>query len=180
VRATAVNPELRFASAREMNDAIEKLLDGDRDSTRRAEIAAEHTANARAALALARRGGPGADGQHRRAVGELLQAMALEPQNVPMESFGWQTPAGLQNASCTQSACCEHEVMQALFCSVIILCMPPPAGASSSAGLANLIIANTLLEEEGFRSNIAGYASTFTIARHFIMPDDTAGSLHTC
>ncbi len=81
VRATAVNPELRFDTAREMNDAIEKLLDGDRDSTRRAEIAAEHTANARAALALARRGGPGADGQHRRAVGELLQAMALEPHN---------------------------------------------------------------------------------------------------
>src|ERR1700712_2276803 len=81
VRATALNPQQRYDSARQMNDDIERLLDGDRDSTRRAQIAAEHTANAKAALALARRGGNQADGQHRRAVGELLQAMALEPQN---------------------------------------------------------------------------------------------------
>ena len=80
-RATALNPEHRYDNARQMNDDIERLLDGDRDSTRRAQIAAEHTANAKAALALARRGGSQADGQHRRAVGELLQAMALEPNN---------------------------------------------------------------------------------------------------
>jgi len=80
-RAIALDPERRYATAREMNDDIERLLDGDRDSTRRAEIAAQHTANAKAALAVARRGGNQADGQHRRAVGELLQAMALEPNN---------------------------------------------------------------------------------------------------
>ncbi len=80
-RATAMQPEQRYASARQMNDDIERLLDGDRDTSRRAEIAAQHTANAKAALALARRGGTQADGQHRRAVGELLQAMALEPEN---------------------------------------------------------------------------------------------------
>ena len=40
VKATALNPEQRYATARELNDDIEKLLDGDRDSTRRAEIAA--------------------------------------------------------------------------------------------------------------------------------------------
>jgi serine/threonine-protein kinase len=80
-RATAMRPDQRYATARQMNDDIERLLDGDRDNTRRAEIAAQHTANAKAALALARRGGPQADGQHRRAVGELLQAMALEPDN---------------------------------------------------------------------------------------------------
>ena len=81
-RATALDPEQRYTSARELNDDIERLLDGDRDSTRRAEIAAEHTANAKVALALARRGGREADGQHRRAVGELLQALALEPNHV--------------------------------------------------------------------------------------------------
>jgi serine/threonine-protein kinase len=80
-RATALDPQQRYGTAREMNDDIERLLDGDRDSTRRAEIAAQHTANAKAALAVARRGGSQADGQHRRAVGELLQAMALEPDN---------------------------------------------------------------------------------------------------
>jgi eukaryotic-like serine/threonine-protein kinase len=80
-RATALDPDQRYTSARELNDDLERLLDGDRDSTRRAEIAAEHTANAKAALALARRGGRHADGQHRRAVGELLQALALEPNH---------------------------------------------------------------------------------------------------
>jgi tRNA A-37 threonylcarbamoyl transferase component Bud32 len=81
VKATALNPEQRYASARELNDDIEKLLDGDRDSSRRAQIAAQHRESAKAALVLARRGGPMADGQHRKAVGELLQAMALEPKN---------------------------------------------------------------------------------------------------
>ncbi len=81
LKATALNPEGRYVTARELNDDLEKLLDGDRDSTRRAEIAAEHTANAKAALALARRGGEAAEGQHRRAVGELLQALALEPDH---------------------------------------------------------------------------------------------------
>jgi tRNA A-37 threonylcarbamoyl transferase component Bud32 len=80
-RATAMQAEDRYTSARQMNDDIERLLDGERDNTRRAEIAAQHTANAKAALALGRRGGTQADGQHRRAVGELLQAMALEPDN---------------------------------------------------------------------------------------------------
>jgi serine/threonine-protein kinase len=80
-RACAVNPEQRYATARALNEAIERLLDGDRDSTRRAEIAAEHTTNAKVALARARRGGSGADGQHRYAVGELLQALALEPNH---------------------------------------------------------------------------------------------------
>jgi tRNA A-37 threonylcarbamoyl transferase component Bud32 len=86
VKATALNPEQRYATARELNDDIEKLLDGDRDSARRAEIAAKHTANAKAALVLARRGGPMADGQHRKAVGELLQALALEPNNADARS----------------------------------------------------------------------------------------------
>jgi serine/threonine-protein kinase len=81
VKSTAIDPQQRYASARELNEDIEKLLDGDRDTARRAEIAAQHTANAKAALTSARRGGPEADGQHRRAVGELLQALALEPQN---------------------------------------------------------------------------------------------------
>jgi len=81
VRATALAPEQRFNTAREMNDAIEKLLDGDRDTRRRTEIAAQHTAAAKAALAIARRGGREANGQHRRAVGELLRALALDPSN---------------------------------------------------------------------------------------------------
>lgn len=81
MRATAVQPEKRYSSARALNDDIERLLDGDRDSTRRAQIAAEHTERARAALEQARRGGPLANGQHRRAVGELLQALALAPNH---------------------------------------------------------------------------------------------------
>lgn len=86
VKATAIDPQQRYPSARELNEDIEKLLDGDRDTARRAEIAAQHTANAKAALASARRGGAQADGQHRKAVGELLQALALEPNNAEARS----------------------------------------------------------------------------------------------
>lgn len=81
LRATALDPTQRYPTARDLNDDIERLLDGDRDSTRRAEIAAAHMARAKRALARAQRGGPDADGQHRRAVGELLQALALEPRH---------------------------------------------------------------------------------------------------
>ncbi|MET0344496.1 MAG: protein kinase [Polyangiales bacterium] len=79
-RATALDPEHRYRSARELNDDIERLLDGDRDSTRRAAIAAQHVARAQRALVRAQQGGAEADGQHRRAVGELLAALALEPR----------------------------------------------------------------------------------------------------
>jgi serine/threonine-protein kinase len=81
LRATALDPTQRYPTARDLNDDIERLLDGDRDSTRRAEIAAAHMARAKRALARAQHGGPDADGQHRRAVGELLQALALEPRH---------------------------------------------------------------------------------------------------
>ena len=81
MRATALDPVQRYRTARELNEDIERLLDGDRDSTRRAEIAAEHVARARRALTRARAGGSDADGQHRRAVGSLLQALALEPRH---------------------------------------------------------------------------------------------------
>src|SRR5439155_24038045 len=42
VRATSLDREARFASAREMHDAIEKYLDGKLDRDRRREMADEH------------------------------------------------------------------------------------------------------------------------------------------
>ena len=50
VRATAVDPGQRFANARELHDAIERYLDGDRDLERRQESA---RAAAERAIALA-------------------------------------------------------------------------------------------------------------------------------
>jgi len=80
-RATALNPDNRYPSARAMNDAIEAVLDGDRDSSRRAELSAQHMEVAREALLWAREGGARANGQHRRAVGALLHALSLEPDH---------------------------------------------------------------------------------------------------
>ncbi|HEV7553986.1 MAG TPA: serine/threonine-protein kinase [Kofleriaceae bacterium] len=51
VRATALDPAHRFSSARELGDAVQRFLDGDRDLEQRKELAAAHMTEARAALA---------------------------------------------------------------------------------------------------------------------------------
>ena len=70
VHATARDPLRRYASAREMADAIERYLDGDRDLARRQELAREHLARARAS------GTPRAE-----AMAEVSRAVALDPEN---------------------------------------------------------------------------------------------------
>jgi eukaryotic-like serine/threonine-protein kinase len=45
-RATAPDPADRYASAKELSDAIERYLDGDRDAARRRELAASYLAEA--------------------------------------------------------------------------------------------------------------------------------------
>ena len=74
-RATAARRAQRIGSARELGDAVQRYLDGDRDLARRHEIARGHLAAARAALA-----GPGDDEARRRgAMREAGQALALDP-----------------------------------------------------------------------------------------------------
>jgi hypothetical protein len=81
VRATAVDPGARFASVRELVDALERYLDGDRDIERRRTLAEEH---ARAAVTHAKaaiESGASAMEARRRALRELGRAIALDPTN---------------------------------------------------------------------------------------------------
>src|SRR5262249_3008507 len=55
--ATALRPEDRFESARELARALERFLDGERDAERRHELAERHGKMAVRALELAGRGG---------------------------------------------------------------------------------------------------------------------------
>jgi eukaryotic-like serine/threonine-protein kinase len=73
-RATHFEPELRFASARGLGDAVQAFLDGDRDVAARAALAKQHIAEARAALAA------GENEEHRRtAMRAAGRALALDP-----------------------------------------------------------------------------------------------------
>jgi hypothetical protein len=83
VRATARDPRKRFRSAREMQEAIEGYLDGERDREQRREIAKRHADAATAAFETATRAGRGDEGEAARARGlqELGAALALEPSN---------------------------------------------------------------------------------------------------
>jgi serine/threonine-protein kinase len=82
VRATALDPRDRFASARELVEAIERFLDGDRDLQIRRDRAAEHArlASEHAELALA--AGPGATESRGRALRDAGRAIALDPSNI--------------------------------------------------------------------------------------------------
>ena len=81
VRATQHRPEERFPSARALQEALARYLEGDRELEQRRVLAADHAARARAALQRA--AGPGADQARESgvAIRELARALALEPTN---------------------------------------------------------------------------------------------------
>ncbi len=79
VKATMAVPRERFASAREMHDAIDRYFTGDRDVARRQELAAEHTERAREAA----RGAQDNEEQRKAALYELGRALALDPNHGP-------------------------------------------------------------------------------------------------
>ncbi len=81
VRATALDPRDRFASARELVEAVERFLDGDRDLQIRRERAAEHARFASEHAALAIVAGPGATEARGRALRDAGRAIALDPSN---------------------------------------------------------------------------------------------------
>ncbi len=72
-RATALAPGDRFASARELSEAVDRFLDGERDVERRRELADQHLAAAREALASDDASAA------RAAMRELASALALDP-----------------------------------------------------------------------------------------------------
>jgi serine/threonine-protein kinase len=81
VKATALDPADRYASARELHDAIDRFLEGDRDLRLRAELAERHVATARAAAAKALEGAGDTADQRRIALREAGRAVALDPEN---------------------------------------------------------------------------------------------------
>lgn len=80
-RATEPAPDDRYQSARDLHDAIERFLDGERDLERRRELAGAHARAARDALDSAARPGAGSEHERARAMRELGAALALDPTN---------------------------------------------------------------------------------------------------
>jgi eukaryotic-like serine/threonine-protein kinase len=101
-RATRLDPNERFESARELHDALESFLDGERDRERRQEIADVHTSRAEELLRqpddegdsearrteIMRELGSALilDPAHRRARRALLQVLVDEPETIPPDA----------------------------------------------------------------------------------------------
>jgi serine/threonine-protein kinase len=82
VRATATDASNRYASAREMSEAIERYLDGDRNLEQRRLMATEHALAAERAAKVALSDDPqAAEASRRTAMRELSRALALDPEN---------------------------------------------------------------------------------------------------
>jgi eukaryotic-like serine/threonine-protein kinase len=79
IRATARDPNVRYATARELSKAVEEYLEGDRDAARRRELASMHVENARRARATA--DASAQEGALRIAMSELGSALVLDPDN---------------------------------------------------------------------------------------------------
>jgi eukaryotic-like serine/threonine-protein kinase len=81
VRATAPDPEDRFTTARDLHDAVERFLDGDRDIELRRQMAEGHALAAEKAAENALAGGEGSEDARRSALREVGRALALDPTN---------------------------------------------------------------------------------------------------
>lgn len=78
-KAVALKAQDRFESARDLNDEIERFLDGDRDHEQRKKMAADHVQRGEALSARARENDGMAD--RKAAMQELGRALALDPSN---------------------------------------------------------------------------------------------------
>lgn len=74
-KALALDPKDRFASARELSEAVERYLDGDRDLALRRELAAKHLGLARVAKSRT------------EALQEAFRALALSPEDAEARSL---------------------------------------------------------------------------------------------
>jgi serine/threonine protein kinase len=81
IRATMTDARDRFASARDLHDAVQKYLDGDRDTERRRELARERANVAMAALAEAKNNHASSAANRAIALAELGRSVALDPSN---------------------------------------------------------------------------------------------------
>jgi serine/threonine-protein kinase len=81
VKATMVTPENRYASARELHEAVERFLDGDRDLELRRHMVVDHARAATEAAARALDGGDNAEAARREALHNVGRTLALDPGN---------------------------------------------------------------------------------------------------
>ena len=81
VKATQLDRADRHATARELHDALERFLEGDRDVEARRQMTAAHARAAAEAQDRAAAGGEGAEAALRSALYEVGRALALEPEN---------------------------------------------------------------------------------------------------
>ncbi|MCG8557234.1 MAG: serine/threonine protein kinase [Proteobacteria bacterium] len=81
VKATHLDPARRLSSARELHNAIERYLDGERDGEWRRDIANAHTEAAEVAAKYALSQGVNALTERVRALKEVGRALAIEPNN---------------------------------------------------------------------------------------------------
>jgi eukaryotic-like serine/threonine-protein kinase len=79
VKATQLNPEHRFASARELHDAVVRYLDGEQDLKLMREMGSAHARAAEVAAQYALAGGTNAQEERVRALREVGRALALDP-----------------------------------------------------------------------------------------------------
>jgi serine/threonine-protein kinase len=82
VKATRVEPKARYQSVRELHEAVERFLDGDRDVEQRRRLAGVHAKKAEERAKEALLGGPSAEHARRKALTEVGRALALDPENV--------------------------------------------------------------------------------------------------
>jgi serine/threonine-protein kinase len=81
VKATQLDKEHRFASVRELHDAIERYLDGEQDLKLMREMAQAHARAAEVAAEYALARGPNAKEERVRALREVGRALALDPSH---------------------------------------------------------------------------------------------------
>ncbi|MDI3291143.1 serine/threonine-protein kinase [Polyangium sp. 15x6] len=81
IKATALEPDARYASARDLHDVIERFLAGDTDVSVRRDMSSRHARIAEAAARRAERPGPEAAEARREAMQEVGRALALDPTN---------------------------------------------------------------------------------------------------
>ena len=81
MRATALNPDNRYRSARELHNALEQYLEGERDGALRRSLAETHAEHAREALAQLSTGTGDSEETRRAALREVGRALALDPAN---------------------------------------------------------------------------------------------------
>jgi serine/threonine-protein kinase len=82
VKAVEPDPADRYPSARAMQEAINRYLEGDRETEQRRQLAAQHMTTARIALGTATaRTGSEAEKERGIAMSELARAVALDPTN---------------------------------------------------------------------------------------------------